>query len=179
MPLSRQEVVRRLVAARELRGVHQDELGRLFRLDGLGSSNPREIERGNIPMRAKHIAAAARHLRVPEEWFTADDVTDLMLPPVPAAAPAPAEPVGRDLALERVAQVGARNQELLTTLLGEVRSLLEAVSDDLELRAIQDALRPADAEPQAPGSERPATGEGPDATDLLGRGPLARGLGRL
>jgi transcriptional regulator with XRE-family HTH domain len=67
--LDKGEARRRIVAARELQGLKQAELGRRFKDDGLGQEDPARIERGEKPMQAVHRHAFARHLGVPEEWF--------------------------------------------------------------------------------------------------------------
>ncbi len=65
-------------AARILRGIDQRQLGELFAADGLGKSDPGRIERGQIPLDNARLAAACRHLRVPESWFTAESVDDVV-----------------------------------------------------------------------------------------------------
>lgn len=68
------EISRRIKAARELRGINQVDLGAMFDAEGLNSSDPGRLERGDIEMRAAHRYALMRCLRVPERWFTEPDV---------------------------------------------------------------------------------------------------------
>lgn len=75
---SQEELRRRIVAARELRGITQTDLGALFEQDGLGKHDPGRIERGTMPMQRAHREAFIRHLRVPDAWFTEDDVDVLL-----------------------------------------------------------------------------------------------------
>lgn len=74
MPLTDEELKRRVVAARVLRGLTQTELGELFEADGLGLHDPGRIERGNMTMQRAHREAFIRLLRVPAAWFIEEDV---------------------------------------------------------------------------------------------------------
>lgn len=77
--LSRVELRRRIVAARTLRGVSQEELDALFDGDGLGKSAGR-LERGDrrLTLNRALLDGLVRHLRVPEIWFTSKDVDALV-----------------------------------------------------------------------------------------------------
>jgi len=74
------QIAARIKAARELRGMSQDELGELFDHDGLNKTDPGRIERmdARVPFRRAHLDALCRHLRVPERWFTAADVDEIV-----------------------------------------------------------------------------------------------------
>lgn len=72
------ELARRLKAARELRGLSQTDLGELFDADGLNRSDPGQIERLKVTLRRSHVDGFIRHLRVPERWFTADSVDEIV-----------------------------------------------------------------------------------------------------
>lgn len=76
--LSDEELRRRLVAARELRGLTQKDLDRLGAQDGLGKLEAGRVERGTIEFRRKHIDVFARHLRVSDAWFEEPDVDRLL-----------------------------------------------------------------------------------------------------
>jgi len=101
---SPEEIGRRMEAARTLRGLTQPRLGTLFKADGLGVRDPERIERGDIPFRRKHLDAACRHLHVPERWFTADDVDEIVgyAPPLPVT-PEAVEDLARLLAPQLLA----------------------------------------------------------------------------
>lgn len=85
MALAPEELERRIKAARELRGLDQDDLGRLFKADGLGLHDPGRIERANgkdrLDMQRVHLQAFMRHLRMPEWWFTASEIRLTEEPP--------------------------------------------------------------------------------------------------
>lgn len=72
------EIARRIRAARELRGLSQDGLGKLVAADGLGIHDVGRIERGEVTMTRVHRDALIRHLRVPERWFTAENVDEIV-----------------------------------------------------------------------------------------------------
>lgn len=92
--LEPEELKRRIEAARILRGLRQVDLSPLLEADGLGKTDLGRIERGEVPMRRIHRDALARHLRVPEWWFTVEDVDVLVgLQPPPRLTPEE----GRDL----------------------------------------------------------------------------------
>jgi len=76
--LSSEETKRRMEAARKLRGLSQAELGELFEADDLGKMDPQQIERGRMLLRGARLVAACKHLRVPERWFTAEDVDEIV-----------------------------------------------------------------------------------------------------
>lgn len=65
---------RRLGAALRLAGVTQSELGQRLKADGLGSTDPEQIMQGKKEVGEAHIDSFARHLNVPREWFTVDDL---------------------------------------------------------------------------------------------------------
>lgn len=72
--LSDDELRRRLIAGRNLRGYTQQELAAILVRDGLGKHDLGRIERGTMAMQRIHRDAFARHLRLPERWFTEPDV---------------------------------------------------------------------------------------------------------
>lgn len=72
------DLVRRMEAARILRGISRRQLGELFKLDGLGVQDPERLARGEIDFERKHLLAACDRLRVPERWFTAETVDEVV-----------------------------------------------------------------------------------------------------
>ena len=78
-PLGRDELKRRIEAARILRGISQERLDALFHADGLGKSAGR-LERGDkrLTLNRALLDGLVRHLRVPEAWFTSEDVDALV-----------------------------------------------------------------------------------------------------
>lgn len=82
------QIAARIKAARELRGMSQDQLGQRFDDDGLNKTDPGRIERmdPNVPFRRAHLDAMCRHLRVPERWFTAADVDEIVGYGTPASS---------------------------------------------------------------------------------------------
>lgn len=76
--LSTDELNRRIVAARLLRGVSQEDLAARFEADGLGRYDVGRIERGEKPLDVVRLEALCRHLRVPAYWFTSSDVDELV-----------------------------------------------------------------------------------------------------
>lgn len=78
--LSAEEIKRRLVALRELRGMSQRDLALKMQEDGWGLNDLGKIERGDpkIPFSRGRRRSAAEHLHVREEWFTEPDL-DLLL----------------------------------------------------------------------------------------------------
>lgn len=74
----RAELGRRIKAARELRRMSQDDLGMKARDDGLNRYDLAQIERGERTMQFAHRQALVRHLRVPERWFTAEAVDEIV-----------------------------------------------------------------------------------------------------
>jgi hypothetical protein len=76
--LSKDELKRRIEAARTLRGTTQAELQRLFEADGLDKYSAGRVERGELVMQRVHRDAFCRHLGVPERWFSEPDVDVLV-----------------------------------------------------------------------------------------------------
>lgn len=78
--LDRTQISLRIKAARELRGLTQTDLGDLFDAQRLNKSDPGRLERKdpNVPFLRSHLDALCRMLRVPEEWFTAESVDDIV-----------------------------------------------------------------------------------------------------
>lgn len=72
------EVKRRIEAARILRGISQLELARMFEEDGLGKTEAGRLERGDLPLTRVRRDALCRNLGVPERWFTADSVDEIV-----------------------------------------------------------------------------------------------------
>lgn len=72
--VDQQMLKQRIDAARALRGVTQAQLNKLFEADGLGKHDVGRLERGELPLRRIHLDALIRHLRVPEWWFTQDEI---------------------------------------------------------------------------------------------------------
>lgn len=68
--LTQDELKARIVAARSLRNLDQEDIGKEFERDGLGSTTPGRLERGLLTLNRSRLEALKRHLRVPEEWFT-------------------------------------------------------------------------------------------------------------
>lgn len=78
MPLSNEEIARRMKAARQLRGMSQQELNDLFAEDGLEKNEAGRLERGDLALTANRRYALVRHLRVPERWFTSESVDEIV-----------------------------------------------------------------------------------------------------
>lgn len=125
--LNKNELKRRLDAARTLRGMTQAELAARLHEDGFGKQDLGRIERGDMPLQRMRRVIIAGHLGVPEAWFTDPDLDKL---------------VGREPDS------------------GEIRSLLDAISDRLaalELRLTASGLAAAarqDEEPPEDGALR-------------------------
>lgn len=66
---------RRIESARILRNISQAELSRRCARDGLDKLAAARAERGEVPFTRVLREAFARHLAVPEWWFTAAEVT--------------------------------------------------------------------------------------------------------
>ncbi len=65
---------RRIKAAMILKGITQAELGEKFSQDDLGFNDPGRIIRGERIAGPSRIDALVRHLDMPREWFTVDDL---------------------------------------------------------------------------------------------------------
>lgn len=76
--LPREEVSRRIKAARDLRQMHQITLAALMEEDGLNKSDLGQIERCDRQMRLGHQESILRHLRLPERWLTAETVDEIV-----------------------------------------------------------------------------------------------------
>jgi transcriptional regulator with XRE-family HTH domain len=76
-PLNPDELARRLVAARELRGLSQEALGERMLAEGFGRHDAARIERGDprVPVSPARRRGLAEILQVPEWWFTAETLT--------------------------------------------------------------------------------------------------------
>lgn len=103
--LKNEEIKRRMEAARKLRGLSQAQLGKLFEADDLGKMDPQQIERGIMPLRGARLAAACRHLRVPERWFTAEDVDEIV-----GFTPVDTPTLAKQVAAEVVAAMQAQRE---------------------------------------------------------------------
>jgi hypothetical protein len=78
MALARDEIARRIKAARQLRGIKQAELGLLLAQDGLGQEDVGRIEREEMQMSRSQRDAITRHLRLPERWLTSESVDEIV-----------------------------------------------------------------------------------------------------
>jgi transcriptional regulator with XRE-family HTH domain len=107
------QISARIKAARELRGISQTQLGAFFEEDGLNKSDPGRIERmsASVPFRRAHLDALCRHLRVPERWFTEENVDAIV------------GYGGAEEALDQLALLAGR-QEALQQQMAEVIGLL-------------------------------------------------------
>lgn len=134
-----QTVTQRIRAARTLRGLEQAGLDALFAADGLGKQEASRLERGELPLTAARRHALVRHLRVPEEWFTEDDVDQVVGTTID-----PSVGTGTFLAqaLEQVQQkVEALEQgqaEIIGLLTGQPAA--RASLNDMVVRIIEDAM---------------------------------------
>lgn len=72
------EISRRIKAARELRGVSQDQLGEMLEADGLGVKDVGRIERGTMMMSRAQRESITRHLRLPERWLLSESVDEIV-----------------------------------------------------------------------------------------------------
>lgn len=76
------ELARRLISARELRGMEQAEVGDLMKDEGYGKHDVAKMERCDPtapPLNRGRRIALSEILRVPEWWFTSDE-EDLFAP---------------------------------------------------------------------------------------------------
>lgn len=81
MPVSqlpRDEIARRIKAARELRRMSQSALAGLMAQDGIGLHDLGQIERQTRQMQLVHQDAILRHLELPERWLTAGSVDEIV-----------------------------------------------------------------------------------------------------
>lgn len=72
------EIKRRIHAARILRQWNQLELQKALAKDGLGSREFGRIERGELTLTKIRRQAIASALRVPETWFLAETVDEIV-----------------------------------------------------------------------------------------------------
>ena len=72
------ELKRRIHAARVLRGVTQEKLEEQLAEQGLGKREAGRVERGEISFQRVHRLMFADALRVPERWFTAGTVDEIV-----------------------------------------------------------------------------------------------------
>lgn len=78
--LDNEERRRRIVAARTLRGVSQDDMDRLGHDEGLAKQELSRLERGEFGEKFSAVQrrTLSRVLRVPENWFTEPDADQLV-----------------------------------------------------------------------------------------------------
>ncbi len=76
--LAQDELRRRLVAARVLRGLSQEEISEAGATLGLGKHELARAERGNIKLTHSRLTSAAEILGLPAQWFTAATVDHLL-----------------------------------------------------------------------------------------------------
>lgn len=138
MPLDKDTLTRRLVAARSVVGLDQNEMGAELAKEGLGKTDAKRLERGQIDFSNSHWAAYVRITRMPEAWFTAPDYSALFKDE--AHPPAPWKP---DQVLETI---------------GMTVSDTAKVSDEVKIR-----LTPGATPAEGPGKGADA---GPDLDDL-------------
>lgn len=72
--MTAEQVKRRIEAARVLRGMTQVEMDQAGAAQGLGRQELSRIERGALPLGAAQRRTLCDILRVPERWFTDEDV---------------------------------------------------------------------------------------------------------
>jgi hypothetical protein len=120
-PLSAEELGRRIRAARILRNLEQKDLDDLFEDDGVGRSAG-FLERGSprAPLTRARLDSLVRHLRVPETWFTAENVDDIVGGQHPGSGD-----VGREIAALRhdLAEVLSNVQQEQRGRAGEIREM--------------------------------------------------------
>lgn len=77
--LGREELGRRIRAARILRNLEQRDLDDLFEQDGVGRSAG-FLERGapRAPLTRARLDSLVRHLHVPEAWFAVEDIDEVI-----------------------------------------------------------------------------------------------------
>jgi transcriptional regulator with XRE-family HTH domain len=78
VPLSQEEIRRRIAALRELRGMTQSDMNAAFESLGGNKTDAGRAERGNIDLTDTHLWLYTQVLRVPPEWFTEEDVEVLL-----------------------------------------------------------------------------------------------------
>lgn len=94
--LSVPQLKQRIEAARLLRNLKQTDLGMLFAEDGLNKQEAGRLERGELPLTRVRLDALVRHLRVPEAWFTSEDIAlSISGPRSSTASSFPADFAGR------------------------------------------------------------------------------------
>lgn len=141
--LTTDELKKRIFAARILRGVTQAELQQSLADEGLGKQELGRIERGDLPLTRVRRVALARILRVPEDWFTSENV-DKLVGHVPAEGPndePPLDSLTAEEALDQLKEATRAMQAMLGRLGRDVGRR------DLESRPETDQI-PED--PQAP-----------------------------
>lgn len=90
VPLSQEEIRRRIAALRELRGMTQNDMNEAFAALGGPKTDAGRAERGTIPLTDVHLMLFVRALRVPPYWFTEEDI-DVLLGNKPRRAFSPEE----------------------------------------------------------------------------------------
>jgi transcriptional regulator with XRE-family HTH domain len=117
------EIKRRMVAARTLRQLTQDDLDTLGADYGLDKQELSRLERGELPLTRVRRDALARLLHVSERWFRDEDVNPLLNPPGQAVG-------GEEIARRALAQLMER-----LVVLDELRDRLAALEAGTEQTA--------------------------------------------
>lgn len=78
--LSETGAKRRIRAARDLRGLTQEDMDALAVKDGLGRQELSRTERGELPLTRVRALVLSRVLRLPVEWFLVAEITDIIAP---------------------------------------------------------------------------------------------------
>jgi transcriptional regulator with XRE-family HTH domain len=118
--LNEDQVRRRLRAARELTGMSREELGDLLAEDGFGRHDVAALEREKgesakartVPLTPARRASLARHLGVPEAWFTEPDHQRLFVSDEDSATRERVEELAGQLADLRQLVLGSDEQNL-------------------------------------------------------------------
>lgn len=152
--LDTDEINRRMVAARTLRELSQTDLDALGAADGLGKQELSRVERGELPMTRVRREVATRLLRVPANWFTADDVDDILRSEAATL------------------YLSASHESALVEAIGQLSERFDAVERNIS-QLLEEAPAPApsgelrreleDAEPNPPARGRARSPRGTDA----------------
>lgn len=136
MALKDEELRHRLVAARELIGLDQRQMGAKLDEQGLGRTDAMRLERGRIAFTPAHLSAYTRITGLPSQWFTIGDVSALFSPALAGEDP--------DEALGTQADVVRALRSLLAAL-ENVRSAMGEEAYQSVIDSIDDRGEPDDA----------------------------------
>lgn len=162
MALDADELARRIVSARELRGIDQAELGEAMKDEGYGKHDIAKMERQDAtapPLNRGRRIALAEILRVPEWWFTADD-DEMFDRPEP-------EQGTRDLITQYARERNIQNEDILSRLDDALEilanHLLPYLAEQIATPADDLLDAPPDVTRSRPSSRRRRAGDSKDS----------------